>query len=264
MAMNPVTNSLDRALLLLKTVEQAPGGLRHAEISRRLKIPKSTCSYILSRLEREGYVFRDEESARYRIGLATLALAYGALRETGIHSAAEPALYRLTTETGLSAGIGVLQRGSVLLVDRVEGPDLVNRAIEKRPYPARALRDIGRELPAHSTALGKALLAYLSREQVNAIVGQSGLRRYTRKTNISAGRLFAELAQVRERGYSIADGEAYSDLRALAAPVFDASGSVRAAVSVNGSPLDPVWGDLEKLVSSVRAAALDISRRALF
>lgn len=147
--------------MLLKIVEQTSGGMRHAEISRRLRIPKSTCSYILTRLEREGYVFRDQETARYRIGLATLALAHGALRETGIHSAAEPALYRLTSESGLSAGIGVLQRGCVLLVDRVEGPGFVNRAILKRPVRARSQRDIGRELPAHSTALGKVLLAYL-------------------------------------------------------------------------------------------------------
>ncbi len=61
--------------MLLKIVEQTSGGMRHAEISRRLRIPKSTCSYILTRLEREGYVFRDQETARYRIGLATLALA---------------------------------------------------------------------------------------------------------------------------------------------------------------------------------------------
>lgn len=71
------------------------------------------------------------------------------------------------------------------------------------------------------------------------MIAQRGLRRFTRKTNVSSERLFAELEQVRAQGYAIADGEVYSDLRALAAPVFDSSGSVR-------------------------TAALDISRRALF
>jgi DNA-binding IclR family transcriptional regulator len=256
------TNSLERALALLKMVERTPGGLRQAEIGRQLEIPKSTCSYITSRLEREGYLLRDPASGRYRIGLATVALAYGALRETGIHSVAEPALYKLTGETGLSAGMGVLERGWVLLVDRVEGPGFVNRAVEARPVRERSQRDVGRELPAHSTALGKALLAYLPWEQVKAVIAQRGLGRYTRKTNVSETRLREELELVRKQGYAIADGEAYLDLRALAAPVFDAGGGVRAAVSVNGSPADAVWSDLEKLVGLVQAAARDISRRA--
>jgi DNA-binding IclR family transcriptional regulator len=229
-----------------------------------LKIPKSTCSYITSRLEREGYLIRDEPTGRYRIGLATVALAYGALRETGIHSVAEPALYKLTSETGLSAGIGVLARGWVLLVDRVEGPGFVNRALEARPYRERSQRDVGRELPPHSTALGKVLLAYLPRDQAKAILAQRGLRRYTRKTNVSEARLLAELETVRKQGYAVADEEAYMDLRALAAPVFDAEGAARAAVSVNGSPKDPVWNDLPGLVKLVHHAARDISRRARF
>jgi IclR family transcriptional regulator, KDG regulon repressor len=256
------TNSLERALVLLKVVERTPGGLRHADIARQLKIPKSTCSYIVSRLEREGYLIREEATGRYRIGLATVALAYGALRETGIHSVAEPALYKLTSETGLSAGIGVLERGWVLLVDRVEGAGFVNRALEARPYRERSQRDVGRELPAHSTALGKVLLAYLPRDKARAVIAQRGLGRYTRKTNVSETRLLAELVSVRKQGYAIADEEAYLDLRALAAPVFDAAGEVRAAVSVNGSPKDPVWSDPEKLVKLVQDAARDISRRS--
>ncbi|HEY4360141.1 MAG TPA: IclR family transcriptional regulator [Bryobacteraceae bacterium] len=256
------TNSLERALVLLKVVERTPGGLRHAEIARQLEIPKSTCTYILSRLEREGYLLRDEATGKFRIGLATVALAYGALRETGIHSVAEPALYKLTQETGLSAGIGVLERGWVLLVDRVEGPGFVNRALEARPYRARSQRDVGRELPVHSTALGKVLLAYLPKEQVRAVIAQRGLRRYTRKTNVSEARLLGELEAVRKQSFAVADEEAYLDLRALAAPVFDAAGAVRAAVSVNGSPKDPVWSDLDSLVALVQNAARDISRRA--
>jgi DNA-binding IclR family transcriptional regulator len=122
--MPAATSSLERALVLLRVIEQTPGGLRNADISRQLKIPKSTCSYIAARLERAGYLTRDAVSNRYKIGLTTVTLAHGALREVGIRTVAEPALYKLTSQTGLSAGIGVLQRGRVLLVDRVEGPGL--------------------------------------------------------------------------------------------------------------------------------------------
>jgi len=260
------TNSLERALVLLKAIEQTPGGLRNADISRQLKIPKSSCTYIVSRLEREGYLTQDPISKRYKIGLTPIALAHGALREVGIRTVAEPALYKLTSQTGLSAGIGVLQRGRVLLVDRVEGPRFVDRAIEaaagRTSYRVRAQRDIGRVLPAHSTALGKVLLAFLPRQQVMDLVAKHGLARSTATTIVSKKRLLAELDLVRKQRYAIADGEAYSDLRALSIPIFDTDGEVRAAVSVNGSPNEPIWDDLPKLVRTVEEAARDISRRA--
>jgi IclR family transcriptional regulator, KDG regulon repressor len=268
------TNSLDRALALLKTVEQTPGGLKNGEICRALGIPKSTCSYITVRLEREGYLHRDEATRRYRIGLAPVALAYGALRELGVRSVAEPALYKLTGATGLSAGIGVLERGRVLLVDRVEGPGFVNQAIEAadrgsraRPraaYLTRAQRDVGRELPLHSTALGKVLLAYLTRQQVRDVLAKAGLARNTPRTIVSKSKFLTELEQVRGQGYALADGEAYLDVRALAAPIFDATGSVRAAVSVNGDPRAPVWNDLRELVKLLAEAARDISVRTRY
>jgi IclR family acetate operon transcriptional repressor len=266
------TSSLERALVLLKVIEQTPGGLRNADISRQLKIPKSTCSYIVSRLEREGYLIRDTASNRYKIGLTPVVLAHGALREVGIRTVAEPALYKLTSQTGLSAGIGVLQRGRVLLVDRVEGPRFVDRAIEfaaGRPprsgpatYRTRAQRDVGRELPPHSTALGKVLLAFLPRQQVLDLIAKYGLARSTATTIVSKKRLLTELDMVRKRRYAIADGEAYSDLRALSVPIFDTDGEVRAAVSVNGQPSEPVWDDLPELVRIVEEAVRNISRRA--
>jgi len=267
------TNSLERALVLLKVIEQTPGGLRNADISRILKIPKSSCSYIVSRLEREGYLIKDAVSKRYKIGLTPVGLAHGALREIGIRTVAEPALYKLTSQTGLSAGIGVLQRGRVLLVDRVEGPRFVDRAIEfaagqtirldaAAPYRVRDQRDIGRELPAHSTALGKVLLAFLPRQQVLNLIGKHGLARSTKTTVVSKRRLLAELDLVRKQRYAISNGEVYPDLRALSVPIFDTDGEVRAAVSVNGNPLEAVWDDVPELVRTVEEAVRDISRRA--
>lgn len=263
------TNSLERALQLLKIVEQTPGGLRHAEISRILSIPKSTCSYITKKLAAEGFLIRDEDGGRFKIGLATVTLAHGALREIGVRSVAEPALYRLTNETGLSAGIGVLERGRVLLVDRVEGTRFMHDAVEvaeggarqKGRYRLRDQRDIGRELPAHTTALGKALMAYLPRQQVLDLIAEQGLSRSTQRTIVTKSRLLAQLALVRKRGYATADEEATIGVRSLSVPIFDLEGKVRAALSVNGNPTEAVWRDLGHLVKLAETAARDISRR---
>jgi DNA-binding IclR family transcriptional regulator len=274
--MKPATNSLERALAILEILEQTPGGLRHAELSRRFAIPKSTCSYIVERLWKRGYLARDDASGRYKIGLTTVALAHGALREIGLLSIAEPALYRLTGETGLSAGIGVLERGRVLIIDRVEGSEFVRDAVEgaaelplrwaasSRRYRKREDRDIGRELSAHSTALGKVLLAHLPRQQVLHVIAQHGLPRYTRKTITSRARLFRELDLVRRQGYASADEEHRSGLRSLAAPIHGVAGEVSAGVALNGGLAEAAWADRDLLIERVKAAGREISRRARF
>jgi IclR family transcriptional regulator, KDG regulon repressor len=256
------TGSLERALALLKLIERTSGGLRNADVSRQLRIPKSTCSYILGRLEREGYLIRDL-TGRYRLGLATVTLAYGALREIGIRTVAEPTLYRLMLSSGLSVGIGVLQRGRVLLVDRVESARLMDQIPgDGHRIRRRAQRDIGRELPMHSTALGKVLLAYLPDQEVLRLVAEQGYARATSWTIVSKSHFLAELELVRHQGYALADREADPDVRALGVPIFDTDGNVRAAISVNGSPVEPAWRDVGKLVQLVAQAGRDISRRA--
>jgi IclR family KDG regulon transcriptional repressor len=256
------TNSLERALMVLEAVEKAPGGLRNAEISERLGIPKSSCSWILARLERQGYLARGEETGRYKIGLKTVALAHGALRELGFRSCAEPVLYRVASETGLAAGIGVLKAGSVLIVDRVEAPEDAGQTLAReRP---RDERDIGRELPAHSTSLGKVLLAYLPRAELLAYLSQGSLAARTPKTIVSKEVLLPELKKIRQRQYATANEEHDMGLRALSAPIFDFTGAVRAAISLNGSTLAPIWREPRTLVSLVMKAAEDISRNARF
>jgi IclR family transcriptional regulator, KDG regulon repressor len=274
--MKPASNSLERALAILEILEQTPGGLRHSDISRRMRIPKSTCSYILERLEHKGYLLRDDHSGRYKIGLTIVALAHGALREIGVRSIAEPALYKLTGETGLSAGIGILERGRVLIVDRVEGSEFVRDAVEvagelpvrwadrARKYRVREDRDIGRELSAHSTALGKMLLAHLPRQQVLDVIAQYGLARYTQKTITSKARLLRELDLVRKHGYAAADEEHRPGLRSIAAPIYGVTGEVGASVALNGASTETAWSDTSLLIDKVKAAGREISRRARF
>jgi IclR family acetate operon transcriptional repressor len=212
-------------------------------------------------------VIRDREASRYRIGLTTIALAYGALRGLGLRSIAEPALYELARETGLSASIGVLERGRILLVDRVESSqtidDIVRRGFARHGSARlREQRDIGRELPAHSNALGKAILAWLNRGELKAIIDQHGLKRSTPKTITSPSRLVHELSRVKKLGYATSYEEQYAGICAVGAPLFDGEGRVNAAVSVTGSPLAANWKEPEELVMRVKAAALVISSRA--
>jgi DNA-binding IclR family transcriptional regulator len=241
------TNSLERALAILEFVAHKSGGLTNAEISAHFKIPTSTSSYILQRLEREGYLRRGQENGRYEMGLKIVALSHGALRDMGLRRIAEPILHRLSAQTRVSALIGILERRSMMIVDKVEKPDL-----------ARIDMDIGVRYPAHSTALGKVLLAYLPENQLLGLFDHAGLAKTSPKTIDSRDRLLEELEVVRKQGYAASDGELFLGIRALAAPIFDASGEVAAAVSVTGVT---VCVDDDGIIGTVKQAAREISRR---
>lgn len=240
------TNSLERALAILEFVAHKSGGLTNAEISSHFKMATSTSSYILQRLEREGYLRRDPENGRYEMGLKLVALSHGALRDMGLRRIAEPILHRLSAETRISAIIGVLERGMVMIVDKVEKPDL-----------AKIDMDIGVRYPAHSTALGKVLLAHLPQHQLSGLFDHYGLTKTSPKTIDSKDRLLAELQVVKQQGYATSDGELFLGIRAIAAPIFDSQGGVSAAVSSTGVTLSVE--DLT-VINSVKAAAREISR----
>lgn len=244
---NTSTNSLERALAILELVAYKSGGLTNAEISQHFKIPTSSSSYILRRLERSGYLRRARENGRYEMGLKIVALSHGALRDMGLRRIAEPILHRLSAQTRVSALIGVLERGRVMIVDKVEKPDL-----------ARIDMDIGVRYPAHSTALGKVLLAHLPKDQLNALFDQAGLTKTSPKTIDSKDRLMRGLECVRKQGYAASDGELFLGIRAIAAPIFDESGQVAAAVSITGVT---IYVEDEDNISAVQIAAKEISRR---
>ena len=77
--------AVERALAMLEAVAQESEGLSNAEISRKLQMPKSSASYILRTLEKQGYLNRNPETGKYRVGLKVLSLSRGALSLSLIH-----------------------------------------------------------------------------------------------------------------------------------------------------------------------------------
>ena len=272
------TNSLERALVILQLIGKTAGGLTNLEISCELKIARSTCSYILSRLEREGYLVRDKASGKYRIGLKILILGQGALREVGFRVVSEPTLYRLATETGLAANLAVLEGDRVLVLDRIEGFAFVKAAIEEshktqgpgsssalrevkgRQEPTKEYREVSFELPVSTTALGRVLLAYLPADRIHEFLRHdSWAKKYSKSSG--AQELSSELIKVREQGYCMMHFEPHNESCSLAAPILDASDMVKAAVSVSCKRHLSIWNDERALSELVKEAAWEISSK---
>jgi DNA-binding IclR family transcriptional regulator len=242
--------AVDRALMILEALAERDNGMTNAEISRRLKIPKSSASYILRALERRGYLRRDVETNKYRLGLKTLSLSRGALDGLDIRKVALPEMQRLMERSHLTSHLAVLDHGEAVYVEKVEAPGFVKMNTW-----------VGRHMPIHCTSVGKALVAWLPEAEVKALLKEHGMRRRTSKTIVVCTRYLQELARVREQGYAVDDEENNYGVRCVAAPIFDSLARVVASVGVSGTTPQNDLDHLPKVAELVKETARKVSQQ---
>jgi len=113
----------------------------------------------------------------------------------------------------------------------------------------------------HSTSVGKVLVAWLARAEVEAILREKGVKKRTPKTISSHGKFFAELERVRTQGFAVDDEENSLGARCVGAPVFDALGRVEFALGVSGTVSQMDDETLPRVVEHLKDAARRISRQ---
>src|ERR1700683_2431774 len=189
---DPPSAAVERALAMLEAVAQESEGLSNAEISRKLNIPKSSASHILRTLEAQSYLTRDAQSGKYRVGLKILSLSRGALSGLDVRGVALPIMRHLTHQTGLTCRLAILDGPDAVYVEKVEPEGFI-----------RMDTWVGRRMRVHATSVGKAIVAYIPREQLEEILCKSGMERRTAKTITTLPRLLKELEKVRTQGYAV-------------------------------------------------------------
>ncbi|WP_161955070.1 IclR family transcriptional regulator [Moorella sp. Hama-1] len=247
--MEGYVQSLEKGLKVLEALAAAGGGVGLSELSRRLGLNKSTVYRLLTTLKAYGYVDQEAVTERYTLGLKVLDISSSLLDRLDVRAVAHPYLKELAATSQEAAHMVIRDGGEAVYVDKVEG----NRTI-------RMYSQIGRRVALHSTAVGKAMLAFLSQEEVKEIITGRGVPRFTARTIITMAALEAELARVRERGYAIDDSENEEGIRCVGAPIFDHRGRVVAVVSISGPTLHVTPERLPELGRLVRQAGREISR----
>ncbi|SEE64507.1 transcriptional regulator, IclR family [Rhizobiales bacterium GAS188] len=213
--------SLERGLSVLRTLRDAGSDLGVREIARRLDLSAPAVQRILNTLSEEDYVEQDPESRRYRLGYNLLSLARHALNQDILIQVSEPELSAFAGEDCFNSFLGT----------RVSGKGLYLLAIQSRS-PVVIRSSPGDQFSLHSTALGKALLWGLDRDEVGAILGTGPLEKLTDKTATTADALLGHLTSAVERGYTTSIDENFAGLIAVGAPILSPSGSALAAISV--------------------------------
>ena len=247
----PGTQTVARAVALLKAFSDDQPEMGLSELARAAGLNKTTAFRLLSALENEGLVSHNTPGGAYRLGPEAIALGARALRATDLRAAARPELEALARETGETADLEVLDGADVLVVEEVHGGFVLG-----------SLLWVGTRWPAHATSTGKAILAFLPEAESNAVLrGARRLAAPTPETISDRDALRAELARVRELGYATAIEELEANYAAVGAPVFDHEGRVAGAISLGG-PLARLTPErILGLAMLVRSAAQRVSKR---
>jgi DNA-binding IclR family transcriptional regulator len=239
-----VIQSVDRAIRVLTAL----GGSRRmalSELATRLELPPSTVHGLVRTLVAHGLVVQERGSSRYQLGPAVLRLGNVYLDTIELRSKAVPWAEDVARRTGFAV------RTAVLLLD-----DVVIIHHEPRPDGSRQMPEVGIVIPAHASALGKAILAFGGESGQSAL--SEPLRSMTGETLTSRSELAEQLGTIRESGLAFEEEEALLGECGVAAPVFDGNADVVGAIGVvvpSGA-----WPVDQPVRDTVRDAARAISR----
>ncbi len=236
------------ALKVLECLGAEGRDLSLTEVSRLTGLPKTTAFKYLYTLKERGFVTYNEETERYAIGLRVWEIGRLAGDSLPVREIALPYMRELRDRFNETINLGILDGTQVVYVEMVEST-----------HSLRMRAQLGGRDPAYSTALGKAMLAFLPEEKRREHL-PSRLMPRTPKTHASFKTLNEDLNRTKARGYARDDGENEEDARCVGAPVFDHSGTVIAAISLS-APATRIDGQREQeVVTAAVRTTSEISR----
>ena len=240
------SKSLQKAMRILLYFGDHGPELSLAQLSSALALNKSTVHRLLAALQKFYLVERNPFTGHYRLGLKIHELSSRTLHTRSLQSDARPYLEELARRSRESVSLAVPGAGGVICLDRIDSPNSI--------ITVRTL--IGERFPAHATAAGKAILAFLPQREAYNIAFRNGCRWYTPLTIQSMRQLKIVLDQVRRQGYATDHEELEKGLSGVAAPILYKGSRVIAALGMAGPTLRFIGPDLhEKVVLLLDFAA---------
>ena len=239
--------ALERGLQLLGLLAR-DRRISLTEIALRAGMPPSTAHRLLMTLQGHGFADFDENTQDWMIGVEAYRIGSGFLNRINVVEAAQPFMQGLVTETGETANLAIADDGDVIFVSQIETPN-----------PIRAFFRPGTRSEMHASGAGKALLAQMPRQDVEALLQKKGLPEFTAKTLARADDLFAELDRIRRQGWAFDDQERHEGMCCVAAPVFGYNGKAVCAISVSGPAVRFTEQNVADFSAAVRQAGAKLS-----
>ncbi|MGD9606582.1 MAG: IclR family transcriptional regulator [Leucobacter sp.] len=221
MRMNP---AVSRALDILETLVERPDPPTLRALTEELGLPRSTVFELTNTLAARGYLVKSaKEPVTFTIGPRAFQLGSAFAERLDYVAIGSKTAQELSNRSLETSHVAILDGTHVVYIARAESQ-----------HPVRMVSSLGSRLPAHATAVGKALIAQLSEEEFSArFPADAELAPLTPNTIVDPARLAQECARIRERGYSLEQCESNVDVCCAAAAVRDSAGKVVAAISVS-------------------------------
>jgi len=175
-----------RAAAILRSLEDEADGLSLGQIAQRVSLARSTVQRIVAALAAEKFLIAASPNGRVRLGPTILRLAASA--RTDFVAIARPFLVELSSELKETVDLAVVKKDHLVFIDQVIGSQRL-----------RAVSAVGDTFPLYCTANGKAYLAQLSNDAIEALVGRSYEAR-TPKTLTRLDTLLSDLKSARRTG----------------------------------------------------------------
>lgn len=242
--------SVERTLDILEALVEFGSEAGLVDVSQAVGLPLATVHRLLGTLIRRGYVKQNRDNRKYSLGFRALQMGNDMRLGFSLRLEARPFLRQLMQHSGESANLAVLDDGEVVYIDQAQSSRIL-----------RMFTQLGSRVPAHSSASGKAMLAFSPTETVDGIIRRYGLARQTSHTITETNIFLRELERVRAQGYAIDDEEQEEGVRCVAVPVRGGSGQVIASLSVSGPSARLGDDQLRPLVQEILDCGEHLSRR---
>ncbi len=245
-----------KALDILACLADYQRPLSAQQVATVCGISRPTAYRLLATLISRGFV-RADANYNYALGTKLISLGRVVLDSIDLPELARPYLHELCTLSNETANLSILDETELLYIGKEE-----SLRTPKNPNFVQMRSNVGTRIMPHCSGMGKAIMAYLTPNALQAQIEQTiPLKAYTPHTIVEPDALRTELAHIHQRGYAIDDREVDEGTRCVAAPIFDSGGRVTAAVSIAGPAYRLTLDQLDHFAPEVVRVARALSRQ---
>jgi DNA-binding IclR family transcriptional regulator len=234
--------NLERAIGILELLADHADGLSMIEIAGFLEIPNNSIYRITSTLVSHKYLIRDDFSKRFRLSRKFLALGYASINEKNVVEMSVDIMRQLRDVTKETVLLATLLGDAMVVLEQVPGS-----------HPFKFMVDAGSKVLIHTSAPGKALLAFLPTSEQTEILKRLKLVRFNDRTITRKSQFKKELQRVRQKGYAVDCGEQLEGVHCIGAPIMNQHGYPIAAIWITGPServQEPCFDDLGEVLCS--------------
>jgi len=241
--------SIEKVLNLLELLSDS-NELRLTDISKNLNIGFTTVYRMLVTLKCHGYIIQNKKTLKYRLGHKLFILGNKVQNTFDLLNIVVPFMQDLSKKTNEGINFSILEDRETVCLSKIESPETLRTDIK-----------IGTKIPAHCTAVGKAILAFLPEEQFTILYGNENDRLNTpTKNSISSVIELKEcLKKIRKNRYAIDKEEYQIGINCLGVPILNAKGIPVAGISVTGPSSRFTLSNINKLKNTLMIISKDIS-----